>query len=42
MKQLWKVYGVELHWDDLSFVFITVGDADILWHSQFFSAITIE
>ena len=31
-----------LHWDDLSFVFITVGDADILWHPQFFSAIAIE
>ena len=41
-RQLWKKYGVELHERDLSSVFMTVGDADTLWHPQFFSAVTFE
>ena len=33
---------VELHQRELSNVFMTVGDADIFWHPQFFSTISFE
>ena len=36
-----KVAG-KFHWDDLSIVFMTVGDADTFLHPQFFSTVTIE
>ena len=32
----------KLQWDDLSSVFMTVGDADTFWHPQFFSTVTFE
>ena len=41
-RRLQKKYGVELHQDNLSSVFMTVGVAGTLWHPQFFSAITVE
>ena len=34
-----KVAG-KFHWDDLSSVYMTVGDADTFWHPQFFSTDT--
>ena len=39
-RRLRKKYGVELHKDNLSIVFMTVLQADKLWHPQFFGAIT--
>ena len=35
-------YGVELHWDDLSSVFTTVGYADTPLHPQLFTTVTFE
>ena len=39
-RRLRKKYGVELHQDNVSVVFMTVLYADTLWHPQFFGAIT--
>ena len=36
-----KVAG-KFHWDDLSSVYMTVGDADTFWHPQFFSTVIFE
>ena len=41
-RRLRKKYGVELQQGDLSNVFTTVGDADTLWHLQFFNAVTLK
>ena len=39
-RRLRKKYGVELHQDDVSIVFITIPYAGKLWHPQFSDSIT--
>ena len=41
-RQLWKKCGLELHQRELSSVSGMDGDADIPWHSQFFSPVTVQ
>ena len=41
-RQLWKNYGVKRRQRDLGSGFMTVGNADTIWHSQFFGAITFQ
>ena len=42
LRQLWKKCGEELHQDDLSSVFWTVGDAGTHRHPRFLRAVIVE